>query len=173
VNQLSANPLAWESVTPNRVNALWRLVQKRRAKLESTLPAHHIDVFGFPRPMFECLARNEVLCIAFDGGGGRRFTPVTLCDRPAHIPLAPWRLAQKTGATVVPAVVLQPMNGKTSHQVVLGPGFTVDQPAEAAQKFTRWFSAWVARYPDHYESFLRLRESMRLHDTKPLFDDRL
>ncbi|MBT3223927.1 MAG: hypothetical protein HN348_33080 [Proteobacteria bacterium] len=178
INQLSASPTVWTQIrTDKRNNRVWERVQRHRWALEQQLPAKHIDVFGFMRPAFRCLEKNEVLAIAFDGGGGSGWVPVPLGKRTAWVSTQPWQLARSTQAAVVPAVVVRQPH-ELVHRVVLDRPFVVDKSADrqadierAAAAHGRWFSAWVQRFPAHYLPFLLLRRRVRQSDSRPFFDD--
>ena len=178
VNQLSASPTAWTRIrTDQRNNWVWERVQHYRWGLECRLPARHIDVFGFMRPAFRCLEQNELLAVAFDGGGGSRWVPVPLGRRTAWVSTQPWQLARSTGAAVVPAVVVRRPH-ELVHRVVVDAPMVVDKSDDrqadievAAARYGRWFSRWVERFPAHYLPFLLLRRRVRHSDTRPFFDD--
>ncbi len=176
MNQLSAPPTAWFGRrTDGRENVLWRHVQERRWALEQALPARLIDVFSFLRPAYDCLTRNEVLGLAWDGGGGSRWLEVPLGKRLASVPTQPWQLARTTGALVLPCVVVhQP--GEPAHRVVFDEAWPVAKSndrerdvSEAATRYASWFSAWCTRHPDHYAPYLLLRRRVRDDDARPFF----
>ena len=166
MNQLSAPPPVWPEVQPERVTPLWPAVLKRRWELEQRLPVRHISVFEFIRPALRCLHDNEVLGLAFDGGGGKRWTQVPLCDRIANVSVMPERLADKTGAALLPALVFRG-EGERRHTIRIHP------PVVSLQDFAQVFSDYVRRMPDHYLDFLLLRRRMRDRDTRPFFDSEL
>ena len=178
MNQLSAPPTAWTGIrTDGRANPLWQKVQERRWELEQTLPAQHIDVFGFLRPAYRCLAENQVLGLAFDGGGGKRWLTVELGERKARVPTQPWQLARSTGAAVLPTVVLR-HPGERMHRVVIAPEIEVaktsDRDADlqsAADEYAKFFTRWLKKRPSHYLHYLLLRRRVRLTDAEPFFLD--
>ena len=178
MNQLSAPPTAWSHIrVDDRVNRLWETVQRRRWSLEQQLPTQHIDVFSFLRPAFRALKRGEVLGLAFDGGGGRRWIPMPLGRRTAMVSMQPWQLARTTAAPILPAVVVRDP-GSTSHRLLLQPSFTVAHTADrradveaATQHYGQWFSEQLIQRPDHYLMYLLLRRRVRSSDEQPLFDD--
>lgn len=178
MNQLSAPPPVWgELLRDTRTTPLWERVLARRWALEQRLPVQHISVFRFLRPAFECLQRNEVLGLAFDGGGGHRWTQVRLLARTANVSVQPAQLARKTGAAIVPAVVVREP-GERRHRVVLLPALPWvghrDRDEEARlnlQAFTDRFGEWVARHPAHYLGFLVLRRRVQATDVMPFFTD--
>lgn len=176
MNQISAPPTAWLGRRADgRENAVWRRVQAKRHALEQVLPARHIDVFGFLRPAYTCLGRNEVLGLAFDGGGGSRWVEVKLGQRIASVPTQPWQLARSTGAWIVPCTVVHDPDD-TAHRIVIDEPWPIakgsDRDADvaaAAAKYTDWFTARCAERPDHYAPYLLLRHKVRDSDERPLF----
>jgi lauroyl/myristoyl acyltransferase len=178
MHQLSAPPTAWSDIrTDGRANARFARVQKLRWQLEQRLPAQHIDVFGFLRPAYRALARNELVGLAFDGGGGSRFVPMRVGRRLANISTQPWQLARTTGAAVVPAAVVR-IQRQQLHRVYLGKPIFVPQTddrdadlAAAVSSYSDWFTKWLRRRPEHYLPYLLLRRRVRSSDTRPFFDD--
>ena len=178
MHQLSASPTAWLSIrTDGRVNRLFAQVQELRWQIEQSLPAELIDVFGFMRPAYVCLEKNEVLGLAFDGGGGTRWVPMRLGRRTAYVSTQPWQLARTTGAMVVPTVVVREPD-EERHRVILSEPIAVSRTkdkegdvAQAAQRYGQWFTGWLDRHPDHYVNFLLLRRNVRKTDNKPFFGD--
>ncbi len=164
MSQLSAPPPVWASIREDRSTPLWPTLLERRWELEQRLPVQHISVFGFIRPALRCLQRNEVLGLAFDGGGGKRWTKVPLVARLANVALMPERLARKTGAALLPTVVLR-QPGEKLHRVIIHP------PVDSLEAFAEVFGAFVERHPAHYLDFLLLRRRMRDLDDRPFFDD--
>lgn len=178
MNQLSAPPTAWADIrVDERVNRVWEGVQRRRWAQEQLLPVQHIDVFGFLRPAYRALERNEVLGLAFDGGSGRRWIPTPLGQRTAWVAMQPWQLARSTGAAVVPTVVVwEPREAR--HRVVFGAPMHVGTSGsrradveDAAARYGAWFTDRVREHPDHYLLYLLLRRKVAASDDQPFFDD--
>ena len=178
MNQLSAPPPVWADILRDtRTTPLWEKVLARRWELEQRLPVNHINVFKFLRPAFTCLKNNEVLGLAFDGGGGRSWVQVQMMDRTANVSTQPIQLWRKTGAAVLPTVVLRPV-GRQRHRIVIGaPMEWTDHPNRAEetrlnmQAFVDRFMSWVRRYPEHYLQFMLMRRRVRATDVRPLFTD--
>jgi len=179
MNQLSAPPPVWADILrETRTTPLWERVLARRWALEQRLPVQHINVFKFLRPAFDCLKANQVLGLAFDGGGGQKWTEVRIVERTAHVSTQPVQLWRKTGAALLPTVVVRPP-GERLHRVIIEPalqwqpvpGNRDEETRLNMQAFVDRFSAWVARYPDHYLQFLLHRRRVRATDIRPFFDD--
>jgi KDO2-lipid IV(A) lauroyltransferase len=178
MHQISAPPTEWIKIrTDGRVNKVWIRVQERRWALEQTLPAKHIHVFGFLRPAYTCLEENQLLGLAFDGGGGTKWVPMPIGRRKAYIPTQPWQLARSTGAAVVPTVVVRQPHQQL-HRVILGKPLYVEKTRDkdadvqrAAETYGEWFTGWLRRRPEHYAHYLLLRRKVRFSDNHAFFDD--
>ena len=178
MSQLSAPPPVWADIlAETRTTPLWRLVLERRWELEKRLPVQHINVFKFLRPAVDCLKNNEVLGLAFDGGGGRRWTNVEMLGRRANLSTQPMQLVRMTGAALLPTMVTREP-GERRHRIVIHEPLaykTQDTRPEEMQvnmqAFADIFSDWVRRYPEQYLYFLLLRRRVRGSDVMPFFDD--
>ena len=178
MNQLSAPPPVWADILrETRTTPLWEKVLARRWALEQRLPVQHINVFRFLRPAFDCLRDNQVLGLAFDGGGGTHGTQVQFMARRANLSIQPIQLWKKTGAALLPTVVVR-RPGDARHRIVIEPELEWqphrDRQVEVQQNmqaFVDRFAAWVARLPDHYLQFLLIRRRVRGTDVRPFFDD--
>ncbi len=178
MNQLSAPPPVWADILrETRTTPLWERVLARRWELEQRLPVQHINVFKFLRPAFQCLRDNQVLGLAFDGGGGKKWTRVKLVDRWANVSTQPIQLVRKTGAALLPTMVVREP-GEDRHRIVITPALPYQKRKDRAeeiqvnmQAFADVFSDWVVRYPEQYLYFLLLRRRVRASDVMPYFDD--
>ncbi len=172
MSQLSAPPPVWaEILRDTRTTPLWRKVLDRRWELEQRLPVRHINVFRFLRPAFDALARNEVLGLAFDGGGGKKWVKVDFLGRRANLSLQPAQIWQKTGAALLPTYVTR-APGAARHRVVITPPLAWQGSAEASmQAFAARFERWVWERPEEYLHFLGMRRRVRGTDVRPFFDD--
>jgi lauroyl/myristoyl acyltransferase len=176
MNQLSAPPTVWaEILKESRTTPAYRRVLQQRWELEQRLPVRHINVFRFMRPALECLHRNEVLGLAFDGGGGRRWTRVSLLGRDATVSVQPAQLARKTGAVILPTRVWR-TPGMSRHIIEIEGPMALPQVVEdgvglGMQAYSDRFSEWVRERPEQYLSFLVIRREMRGLDVQPFFED--
>ena len=179
MNQLSAPPPVWADILRDtRTTPLWEKVLARRWELEKRLPVQHINVFKFLRPAFQALKDNQVLGLAFDGGGGTGWTQVELMARTANVSSQPVQLWRKTGAAMLPTMVLREP-GSARHKVIIEPPLEWQPVAGDRGEETRLnmqaivdrFAAWVARHPDHYLQFMLMRRRVRGTDIRPFFTD--
>lgn len=166
VSQLSAPPPVWaEILRETRTTPLWERVLARRWELEKRLPVRHINVFRFLRPAFDCLRAGGVLCLAFDGGGGKKWEKVDFLGRRANVSVEPMRIRDKTGAALLPAFVDRDV-GEARHRVRVLPELT-----GGIQDYVRTFEREVRQHPEHYLHFLAMRRRVRGTDVRPFFDD--
>lgn len=178
MNQLSAPPTVWADILRDtRTTPLWEKVLARRWQLEKRLPVRHINVFKFLRPAFECLARNEVLGLAFDGGGGHGWTQVRLLARTANVSTQPVQLWRKSGAALLPTFVIR-APGQLRHRVVIEPPLKwrshpdrTEENRLNMQAIVDRFARQVAQRPDHYLQFMLMRRRVRGTDVRPFFTD--
>ncbi len=172
MNQLSAPPPVWgEILRETRTTPLWERVLQRRWELEKRLPVRHINVFRFLRPAFECLARNEVLGLAFDGGGGKKWARLDFLGRKANVSMQPAQIWHKTRAALLPTFVFRDP-GEARHRVVITEPLEWQGDGERSlQAYADRFGEAVLRHPEHYLYFLALRRRVRGSDVMPFFDD--
>ncbi|MSP54395.1 MAG: lauroyl acyltransferase [Myxococcales bacterium] len=172
MSQLSAPPPVWaEILKETRTTPLWKKTLERRWEMEKLLPVQHINVFRFLRPAFDCLHRNEVLGLAFDGGGGQKWETVDFLGRRANFSLQPVQIWKKTGAALLPTVVLR-MPGESRHKVIIGEELAWQgSPKAGLQAIAKVFEPWVWAHPEHYLHFLQMRRRVRGTDVFPMFDD--
>ncbi len=172
MSQLSAPPPVWaEILRETRTTPLWEKTLERRWELEKRLPVQHINVFRFLRPAFDCLARNEVLGLAFDGGGGQKWVQVDFLGRRANLSVQPAQIWRKTGAALIPAYVHRDP-GSGCHRVVLTEALAWQGDVQASlQAFATRFEGWVWGSPEQYLHFLQMRRKVRGTDIRHFFDD--
>ena len=179
MSQLSAPPPVWADILrETRTTPLWEKVLARRWELEKRLPVQHINVFKFLRPAFSCLKKNEVLGLAFDGGGGNSWTQVDFMARRANLSVQPIQLWRKTGAALLPTVVLR-QPGESRHRVRIGAALDwqsvqsdrAEEDRRNMQAIVDRFATWVAQHPDHYLQFMLMRRRVRGTDVRPFFTD--
>ena len=176
MNQISAKPVVWKDILGEEASPMMVRSFQLRWRLESSLPVRHIDVFGFLRPAFRCLARNEVLGLAIDGGGGKRKAQFDFLGRKALFSLEPMALAMKTGAAVLPTFVLRERGGR--HRIVIHEPMRLRESGDRdgdlranTQAFLDILDGYVRRYPDHYLNFIVFRKLRGRFDDTPLFVD--
>ncbi len=171
MNQLSAPPTVWAEIhREGRTTPAYRRLLAHRWRLEQALPVRHINVFRFLRPALECLTAGEVLGLAFDGGGGKRWAQVDFLGRRANVSVQSVQLARKTGAALLPTRVGR-LPGEERHRVEIhAPMELVDEQA-TLQAIADQFTDWVRARPEQYLPFLVVRRQMASMDVQPFFAD--
>ncbi|MPZ50151.1 MAG: hypothetical protein GEU75_12790 [Dehalococcoidia bacterium] len=107
--------------------------------------------------VFRCLNRGEVLVMLFDAVEPGQGTLVDFCGAPAEVATAPARIALRTGARILPAVI-----GHDGHRLVPLVDFdlrfesTGDEEADVqslTQALARSFEPFLRRFPDQWFAF--------------------
>lgn len=98
------------------LSAVGRAVAFRgRLELEALLPARILRADGYLRPAFSHLSQGGIVCITGDGTGGGRFrgrhVPVPLLGRRMLMPIGPAKIALRSGAALLPAIVARRAKG--------------------------------------------------------------
>ncbi|GAB7081725.1 lysophospholipid acyltransferase family protein [Megalodesulfovibrio paquesii] len=177
--QLSAPAWVLNERLPEARSALVRRTREMRWEHEAALPVKHINIFGNLKEAFACLRRGEILGVAIDGGGGEKKLPVTFLGRRALFSFGAAGLAMRTGATLLPCVMLRdPATGVNTLRVhpplELEGSPNKDKDFSVLgrnlQRLVAVLEADVRARPDHYLYFLAFRLHMALKED-PLFVD--
>jgi lauroyl/myristoyl acyltransferase len=115
--QYAARGLAPEDVAADHPellghNRLREAVRMAREDNEDRMPAKFLTLEASARNLYRALANNETVGIAFDGRIGSKFVKVPYLGREALLNPGPFRLAQSTGAAIVPAFCTAPYSKK-------------------------------------------------------------
>lgn len=88
---------------------------RQKIALEKRIPANIISSQKLLRPAFVALHNNQILFMAGDGMGGRRFLghqcPVDFLGHRLRFPAGPVSLANRTGATLLPLFTIRQKSG--------------------------------------------------------------
>jgi len=123
---------------------------------ESKLPAVIIEAGRYLRPVFRHLADNGVVLITGDGAGGGarvgKYRLLPFLDGQLEVPEGPVRLAQQTGAVLLPAFVIDERTGY--YKFVIGRPIELNPTAKdanavdrVAQQFPCLLEKFIRRYP--------------------------
>jgi len=172
--QLSAPPATWLKVLPDRkFSAIERKGFEIRWRHEQSLPVRHINVFGSLKEAFSCIRRNEILGVAVDGGGGKTRVEVPFLGRRALFSTGALEIALRTGCPVHPTFIVRGPTGR--HTLIVEQTLAIENRADtdAVRRtmalFVERLEEYVYTYPDHYVTFLALREYMAAQGDSPLF----
>jgi KDO2-lipid IV(A) lauroyltransferase len=127
-----------------------------RLRCESRLPARIIEAGKYMRPVVRHLQQNGVVLITGDGAGGGlrvgRTRRVPFLDGAMDVPEGPLRLARMTGATLLPAFVIDERNGY--YKFVIGRPLLHDDDEEnrpvhpdPLRRFPVLLERFIERYP--------------------------
>lgn len=152
-------------------NNRWRReVRAAREANEDRLPIRFISLDTSVRELYRCLARNELVGIAFDGRIGQKWSRVPYLDRVATLNAGGWRLAAATGAAIVPTLLECP-DGAPNLCRFEAPLFG-DKPDELRQRFlVGAIEPWLRAHPAHYGVWLAHCRARAAVDDHPLFID--
>ena len=149
INQLAGQPI---------VNSKWHVtadIQRHRERDGERIPIHFIPVKGSVRQCLQVLQEGSILVAAFDGRVSERFVEVEFLGRRRHFSPGMFRLADLSGATVLPFFLVTPRRGPS--RAIIGPELKLPRNAngeldqtEAVQAFARIFEKFVAAYPAHF-----------------------
>ena len=143
-----------------------------------SLPVKYIQAEKFLRPMLSALKNNEILSIAFDGRDGSNWIPVNFLGRKAIFSSGPFRLARKTGASIIPTFVVR--NSDDTHLLIFEKPFDLPQTdfpdlkkaaAYDTGRYAEFFSHYVKRYPCHFGMTLLKHRFQAAEDYPQLFVD--
>jgi KDO2-lipid IV(A) lauroyltransferase len=151
-------------------NNKWRReARAAREENEDRLPIRFISLDTSVRELYRCLARNELVGIAFDGRIGQRWAKVPYLDRTALLNPGPWRLAASTGAALVPTFLECPEAGPNVcrfGEPVWGGN------AEALRTAALdTIQAWLRAHASHYGIWLAHCRERAAVDDHPFFLD--
>lgn len=174
MSQMSAPPAKWLELLPERkFSAIERKGFEIRWRHEQSLPVRHINVFGSLKAAFSCLRRNEILGVAVDGGGGKTRVEVPFLGRRALFSTGAVEIALRTGCPVHPTFMVRGPSGRQTliveKAIALGNRGDADAVRGALALFVERLEEYVYTYPDHYVTFLALREYMAAQGDTPLF----
>lgn len=176
INQVAGKPTEWIKIFGNELSYVSRKIFELELKNEKFLPANFIYVFKSMKPIFKCLKNNEIVCMAIDGGGGTKREKIDFLGRKAMISDGPFRIAQRTGAVILPAFVVRQTDD--THQLIIEEPIQVEPDLgkgnhcfNKLQEFMSLLEIYVDRYPSHY--CLRLARARMLwrKDPIPFFTD--
>ncbi len=152
-------------------NNKWRReARAAREANEDRLPITFISLDTSVRELYRCLARNELVGIAFDGRIGQRWAKVPYLGRTALLNPGPFRLAASTGAALVPVFCECP-EGEPNRCRFGPPIVGGDAEALRARVLTEAIEPWLQAHPSHYGIWLTHCRERAAVDDHPFFTD--
>jgi len=144
-----------------------KVSQKHRKRIEEKIPTNFIQADGFPRKLYRCLKKREILIIAGDGNGikermGSSYHPFPYLGQRMLFPTAPISLAMRTGASVVPAFVVR---DKYHQQIIIEEPINLNiDYSEAVQAYAQILEKYVTEFPHLWEFWEEFRPGFLLTD---------
>jgi KDO2-lipid IV(A) lauroyltransferase len=154
-------------------NRFREAVRAAREQSEDRLPAHFISLDTPIRHLYRCLEKNEVVGLAFDGRIGSRFVCVPFLGREALINPGPYRLAESTGAAIVPTLCSVPKDGP--NVCSFGEPVFVDKKrgwrGAMEEVLQGAMEPWIRSHPAEYALWLAHCRQRAAVDDHPFFID--
>ncbi len=126
-----------------------------RLVYEGKIPADIVRADGLLKPVFNHLRNHGAVMVTGDGvGTGRRLgrhVTLPLFGVPYAFPTGPYTLAAKTGAALLPLIIVPAETGDAAEgrrfHVVIGESLAPSDPEAAARAFAAWLQAHIAARP--------------------------
>ena len=143
--------------------------------VEKNMPVKFINAamsnVAATKNILKMLTRNEIVLFASTGRGGKLWEEVNFLGRRATFNLIPFKIALKTGATLLPVFV---MNSEPIAKVIIEKPLEVretDTPGNILQMYVAVLSSYVKKYPEHFAFFLYDMRIKADWDRHPFFSD--
>ncbi|MDQ1336019.1 MAG: Kdo2-lipid lauroyltransferase/acyltransferase [Thermodesulfobacteriota bacterium] len=132
-----------------------RKIFEARKKQTDKMPFRFLLTDKYLGPVVRALKRGGVVVIAFDGRTGTEMIPMRLLNRTAQFSPGPFKLAYKSGATLLPTFVVRGSDNK--HRMVFEPPIQFDMRnhdedalMSSMNRFLRIFENYLLKYPCHF-----------------------
>jgi len=142
--------------------------------IEKKMPVTFINTAANPmviRNVMRRLSKNEVVFFSSTGRGEKSWYETKFLGRNATFALAPFKLAIKTGATLIPVFVL---DSKPLARIVIEEPLNIfdgDSPEKVLEQYVSSLSRYVKQHPDHFGFFLYEMHIKSWKDDHPFFSD--
>ncbi|MBO9539184.1 lysophospholipid acyltransferase family protein [bacterium] len=100
------------------------------------------------RPALRALRRGEAVALLADQHGEAQEAIATLFAHPVSVPMGPFYLAKKSGATLLPVFIAR--QSDLTHRVMVGPPLPATGEPEDAQAYCEVLEAQVREHADHW-----------------------
>ncbi len=175
IRQVAGNPKDWVKVTGN-TSLMFRKALEFEAKAEKNFPADFIYITNSVRPVIRCLKNNQIVCLAIDGGGGKKRVKAKFLNRVILLSPNFIKMSRATNSIVLPAFVIRQQNNK--HRVIIEEPLSMENDdhnerylEHNIQKVSDILSSYFEKYPCHYAKKLLNTRLQVGKDTVPSFVD--
>lgn len=135
---------------PYREDTVVRWIQAHRDQEAEWIPA----VRGAAEACMDALRRGRLLGMVSDIPFGEKGRRVTIAGRIARLPIGPWAIAARAGATVLPAFIIREAPGQyrmTVHDpIAVPPGSLRQQIVSMQDVYVRHLEQYLMRYPEQW-----------------------
>lgn len=147
INQLAGPP----EISNHMQNKLFNLRKKESDKM----PVRFLRTDQSMRQVVRALNNNELLAIAFDGRESEQWVNIDFLNQPASIAAGFLRLADMTGAAIVPTFIVR--QADNTHQIIFEEPFIASKHQDresyyqrTIQEMAKCFEEYIHRYPCHF-----------------------
>jgi len=154
-----------------------KIFELRKSAMDK-LPINFIQSSQYLGSVVKALKGNGIVVIAFDGRAGNKFIPVNFFDRIAEFSPGPFRLAIRTGATILPTFTVRKKDDH--HRIIIEPPLELEITNDNEEtlkintvKYVKIFERYLLDYPCHFAMILySLGRAVERGLNRPLFVDR-
>lgn len=170
------NQLALQGEPPiGKRKGLDKLVYETKSEaIEGNMPVKFINTangVSSLKEAYKALDNNDILLFPSTGRGGKVWHTVDFMRRKALLTLVPFRIALKTGASLLPAFVLY-RGGKISVKFDKPINVEQDSTAEGlVEKYVKVLDSYVESYPEHFLMYIYEMRVKSDWDDHPFFID--
>lgn len=153
------------------------LAHKIKEREYAALPVNFIRSDKSLKTAINAIKKNEIVVIAFDGREGTKWVPVNFFGRNAYFSPGPVRIANITGAAILPAFIVRQRDN--SHKLIIEKPVELEKNENEAdfisvnlQRFAKIFEEHITQYPDHYGIMFQIvKDRAEKGYDKPLFSE--
>ncbi|MCI4625186.1 MAG: lysophospholipid acyltransferase family protein [Candidatus Magnetoovum sp. WYHC-5] len=160
INQLAGPPFI------KKQRWIYRKIFYLRQQDYSGLPVRFLRSDLHLKETLKALKDNELVAIAFDGRESAQWVEVSFFDKRAYFAPGPVKLAQKTGAAILPTFIIR--KGDNTHTIVFEEPIYLNKSAasdnngyleEHMQRLAGIFEYYIGKYPCHFAAIMQTIEA--------------
>jgi lauroyl/myristoyl acyltransferase len=145
INQLAGPPIL------KHHRSIHEMIFKLREKDYERLPVTFLHTGLHLKTAIKSLKNNELLTIAFDGREGDKWAEVNFLDKKAFFSPGPLRMAQATGASIVPTFIIRQKDH--THHLIFKEPVIIEKTREDEQAFLPEMQKLVDVFDDYVRSY--------------------
>lgn len=133
-------------------NFLQAMVIKKRLSNATNLPVTFLSAGAYLRPVIRELENNAVVILALDGREAKDYQPYPFLGRQILLSPTILRVAQKTGANVIPMFAYRHEDGR--HRVTLHAPLSGADPDAMVKELLAIFETYIRERPYQYAQYM-------------------